>query len=359
MKRHTKQSSKQKNGQYFTSNVSSLLKKYISFIKDKDIIDPFCGNFDLLDWAMSNGAKSIIGYDINPIRSTTIKRDTLNEPPDYSRKFLLTNPPYLCSNKNKDKKIYKKYNTNDLYKCFLISIINKVDEGIIILPSNFLSESRDKIRNIFFSYYNIDICDYYYYSVFPSATTGIVIFHFIKSDYCESRNIDNFYIHYSRDKIIKESILLHKKYKWLYGEEFFEYIDGTEKISVDKYIGGNKKYLSNIVVGLLDKGKWKQGLSYNESDPIVCGEKSFTTYQIVFPFKISEGSQIEIVKIFNEKMDYFRNKYHGLFLSNYMGANQKIYSRDFINKMIIKIMEDLNIMKTEKESNEGLVFIQE
>jgi len=25
--------------------------------------------------------------------------------------------------------------------------------------------------------------------------------------------------------------------------------------------------------------------------------------------------------------------------------------------MIIKIMEDLNIMKTEKESNEGLVFI--
>ena len=63
-------------------------------------------------------------YDIEPKYNDTIKKDTLLEPPIYDNKFVLTNPPYLARNKNEDKTLYDKYNTNDLYKCFIINLID-------------------------------------------------------------------------------------------------------------------------------------------------------------------------------------------------------------------------------------------
>lgn len=360
MKRHTKQSKKQKKGQFFTSNASELLKKYAHLVEGKDIIDPFAGDCDLLKWATENNAKSVVSYDIEPKTPDTEKRDSLLNPPDFEGKFLLTNPPYLCSNKNKDKKVYDKWGYNDLYKCHIASFVRakKINEGILILPSNFLSEGRAKIRDSFFQNYEITICDYYYYQVFPNATTGIVVFHFQKAKEDTTRTFDCF-IHYSPEEIIKEKITLEKKYDWLWGKEFFDYIE-IGKMKIEKYEGKKipkECFLSNIVVGLLDKGKWQQGLSYNEDEPIVCGEKAFTTYQLILPFEVSIEDQKKIIKMFNEKMSYFRKKYHGLFLSNYMGATQKIYSRDFIHSLISKIMKnELNVFPAKRREGEGWVF---
>lgn len=235
--------------------------------------------------------------------------------------------------------MYEKYGFNDLYKCHIASVIGNVDEGILILPSNFLSESRAKIRDAFFKKYTITTCDYYYYQIFPSATTGIVVFHFVKDNSAVKRFVCN--VHYSNTNIVKCEVELEEKYDWLFGKDFFDYIDVEQTIDIDKYTGKKGNYLTNLVIGLLDKGKWKQGLSYNSGSPVVCGEKSFTTYQVVSSIPIDDETQKTIVEVFNNNLQTFRNKYHGMFLSNFMGANQKILSRSFIHKMIQRAYNDV------------------
>ena len=340
MKRHQSQNNKQKLGQYYTTEAKTLLEKYTPYFKGKDVIDPFAGNCDLLDLAKSNGC-SVLGYDLAPVNPETIGRNTLLDPPDFSGKFLLTNPPYLCSNKNKDKAVYNKWLQNDLYKCHIASFIGQVKEGILIVPSNFLSESSSRCRTLFFSNYKILECDYYYYPVFKDATTGVCIFYFKESMENESFPCR---VHYSPSEIIETDCLLCPEYNWLTGKEFFDYIN-IEEPGFKRWTGKETGFLTSMIVGLLDYGKHKQGLSYNRGNPIICKEKAFTTYQLVSPFKISKSLQKQIVEIFNTKMEYFRNKYHGMFLSNYMGANQKIYSRSYIHRLINRIHFDLTSEK--------------
>ena len=53
-----------------------------------------------------------------------------------------------------------------------------------------------------------------------------------------------------------------------------------------------------------------------------------------------------MVEVFNERMKYFREKYHGLFLSNFMGADQKILSRSFVHSMMQRVYNDVGVSDT-------------
>lgn len=50
-------------GQFFTTNSDYILQGLGDFVKNKEIIDPFAGNQDLLKWAKANNCKKIIGFD--------------------------------------------------------------------------------------------------------------------------------------------------------------------------------------------------------------------------------------------------------------------------------------------------------
>lgn len=334
-KKHISQTHKQKLGQFFTKNVNQLLKNFSSYVKNKNVIDPFVGDGDLLNWALMMGATTAVGYDVEPINDHTVKQDTLQQPPAWTGKLLLTNPPYLCSSKNKDKMIYQQWGQNDLYKCHIASFVDKLDEGILILPSNFLSERNAKARALFFAYYTITTCDYYYYQVFPNATTGIVVFHFRRRASAEKVDF-GCNIHYSENDVQKTNVVLEEKYGWLHGKEFFDFISGYEKCSSKIWTGIEEGQLSNVVVGLLDAGKWKQGFSINKGEAICCRPTQFTTYQMVLQHQVTFDNQEKIVHLANQKLQEFRKKYHGLFFSNYMGANQKIYSRAMLNSLFWK-----------------------
>ena len=67
-------------------------------------------------------------YDIEPKKDGIVKKDTLLNPPDYQGKFVITNPPYLARNKCADKTLFDKYQTNDLYKCFIKVIFAKLQK---------------------------------------------------------------------------------------------------------------------------------------------------------------------------------------------------------------------------------------
>jgi hypothetical protein len=69
-------------------------------------------------------------YDIDSKTEGVVLQDTLKTPPDYTNAWVLTNPQYLARNKTSDKEQFDKYDTNDLYKCFMRSLSNPGIKGV-------------------------------------------------------------------------------------------------------------------------------------------------------------------------------------------------------------------------------------
>jgi tRNA1(Val) A37 N6-methylase TrmN6 len=122
----SKTSDKKNKGQFYTTNSDYILEGLFEKLNSVDkIIEPFGGKGDLVDWLKKKDSSlNIEAYDIDPKKDYIIKKDTLLSPPNYENAHIITNPPYLARNKCKNKEIYDKYNTNDLYKCFIKSFIN-------------------------------------------------------------------------------------------------------------------------------------------------------------------------------------------------------------------------------------------
>ena len=108
--------SKKDLGQFYTTNYSYILQNLKIPEKEKNIIEPFAGQGDLLNFIEKKDGVNIEYYDIDPKKQFIIKRDTLLNPPEYKNKFVITNPPYLARNKSDNKELFDKYNQNDLYK---------------------------------------------------------------------------------------------------------------------------------------------------------------------------------------------------------------------------------------------------
>lgn len=342
MKRHTQQNNQQKTGSYFTTNVDNLLSGYNHIVIGKTIIEPFAGGGDISKWCLNNGAISVDEYDIHPL-GNVIQNDSILHPPFGEDCVVVTNPPYLSRNKNKDKIYYDKWQQNDLYKCHLASLVaNNVNSGILILPSNFLSERNSKAREMFFSKFRMNKVKYYRTPIFSDATTGVVIFDFYRWNSQSVMECD-FEIHYS-DHIDLCKFSLHSKNKWLVGEEFFDYIGSP--IHSYSILREGQTSNSNIVIGLLDKGKYKLGAHYNNGDPLYCSPKAFTTFQCNLSVLLNENEQKKVIEIFNERLNFFRNKYHSLFLANYMGAEQKILSRYYVQCLLSKAIEEATSPQT-------------
>lgn len=338
MKRHTQQTDKQALGQYLTTKATEILAGFESYVQGKNVIDCCAGYGDLLTWAEKHGAASTKGYDID-FSTGYEQRDSLMNPPNFAGKFVITNPPYLCRNKAKKQyaEIYDKYKQNDLYKCHLVSLIEQgCTEGIEILPANFLCESKSSMRSVFFTAYEIIEAKYWAEPIFEDATTGIVAFYFKARE-----KADTIFPITMFPENKRHIINLKSQYGYLYGDEFFDYINSTKmEFDIQKTIKGDAPPNTHFVFSLMDKNKVPQGLTYNEGEPIYSDPKAFTTYQLTMDIDMTEEFQRKIVAQFNEKLSYWRNKYHGLFLSNYLGANQKILSVSYCNKLLTKLIEE-------------------
>jgi hypothetical protein len=139
---------KKQLGQFYTTNYKHILQNMYIPYDTSNIIEPFAGNGDLLcfldmDMDMDTDKYNIECNDIEPKKDFIIKRDTLLNPPNLDDAFVITNPPYLARNKCDNKEIFNKYNTNDLYKCFIkLLTASYCKGGILILPLNFLCSIR-------------------------------------------------------------------------------------------------------------------------------------------------------------------------------------------------------------------------
>lgn len=123
----------------------------------ESIIIPFASHTYLLPYISNTDHIRIEMYDTYPIARFITYRDVLMLPPDYNNKFVLSKPP----NKPvfRSSKLYEKYHLDNVYKCFIYSIIDaNCCGGIMIIPFIFWCSPliNDKLlRKQFVSKYDI------------------------------------------------------------------------------------------------------------------------------------------------------------------------------------------------------------
>lgn len=313
------------NAEYITSNLITEIKKHLK--KGSTIVDPFAGKHDLLDLFESSIGKqmNVIGYDIHPVLDKTILNDSLINPIDYRNKWIITNPPYLARNKCKDKTIFDLYNTNDLYKASIKSIMN-CNGGILIVPLNFFcDEHYIDTRIDFLSNYSLLYLNIFEERVFEDTDYTVCAFAFIKKG-SEFHAIEtSIYPHG-----IRKYFFVDKKHNYKIGGEFIDEIEKNNSILEVSRLEANREpkgYISNIKLHSIDTGTIEGRIKLlKDYTPIYGKNTDRNDITIVLSHKLTDEQENILIEEFNSKLEFNRKKYNSLFLSNFRHAT-KHYAR--------------------------------
>jgi len=306
---------KKEFGQFYTTNVDYILSEFEYCVNNKSILDPFAGNGDLLRWAQNNNAKTT-GYDIDS--SIYPFNDSLLNIPQCD--FILTNPPYLAKNKMSGAQ-KSKYNCEDLYLLAIERIIeSNINEGILILPVNFLSSNISvNIRKRFFNQYLVSKVNYFNNQVFDDTTYNVISFHFIKKESSKQQLNIVFY-----PEKVEKSFIIDSKYDYLIGGEEIATISSIKSLD-----HSNKpiKDACLIKFNCIDK---KNAPINAEQITLEQFEINSSRNSICISFPDIKSN--DIVELFNSKLNNLRNKYNSLFLTNFRDNNRKRISFEFCYK---------------------------
>ena len=315
--------SKKDLGQFYTTNYSYILQNLKIPEKEKNIIEPFAGQGDLLNFIEKKDGVNIEYYDIDPKKQFIIKRDTLLNPPEYKNKFVITNPPYLARNKSDNKELFDKYNQNDLYKCLMVQLtIDIASGGILIIPLNYwcsIRKSDLELREKFLSIYNILILNVFEEKVFDDTSYTICSFQFEKK-VDNGKNLIDCYIYPSKKHTKFD---FNKENNYTIGGEIYN-LKQEKNIKIERLTSNNEnsKYITNIIVKCIDDSidsKIELRIVddkdiYIDNTPKLSA-RSYATLIIEPKLKIEQ--QYLLVNDFNAFLNNQRERYHSLFLTNY------------------------------------------
>lgn len=377
---------KKQFGQFFTTNSDYILQGFKKFVKGKEIVDPFAGNQDLSKWAKKNRCKKITGFDCDRKyvdNKEVFYNDSLNNSQRY--KFICTNPPYLHKNKanQETKKIFfsglHSY-FEDLYQISIFSIL-KCEEGILIVPLNFLSaENSKKIRNLFFEKFEIIKLNIFSEQVFEDTTYNVISFYFRKKKHYTEKNKITATILPEKKQIF---FVIQKKCGWQLGGNFLNRIKnvknslGIFRLTEDFLRSGeytietalqNIKYKRNFHVSrdikkILEKNilflraiDSKNGKKIQLEDMRkynICGlvgkNTSRNMAHLIFREEISIREQEKLMQKFNQELNKNRQKYFSFFLTNFRDNNRKRISFNLTYKF-------LNYLYLEKHANQSTLL---
>lgn len=314
-------------GQFYTTRYDYILSNMSIPDFVKKIIEPFVGSGDLLQFIKNKELYTIECYDIDPHYDNAIQQDTLLHPPSYENTFVLTNPPYLARNKSTDKTLYDKYECNDLYKCFLYSLIQDVCQGgIIILPLNFMCSIRKadvELRKQFLSVYSIQLVNIFEEQVFDDTSYAVCSMYFINksSDYHVEEDIQ-IHIYPSKKEL---TLKLNEDNNYTIGGEIYKLpMNSTYKIQ--RATKTNQTNMTNILLKCIDDSATTMlGFQYVsdekrfiDSTPKLSA-RSYAT--LLINTELTSDQQKALVKNMNEYIKDKRMKYNSLFLTNYRDSN--------------------------------------
>lgn len=302
-------------GQFYTVNHEYILEGFDK--PTKNVIEPFAGKGDLIDWL---GHNNVEAYDIDPKRKDIKQRDTLLHPPSYKNKWVITNPPYLARNKCEAKDIFDMYQSNDLYKCFLLSLTNQKSPclgGIVIIPVGFFLSPREvdvRCRNAFMSKYKITKVRYFEESVFPDTTSTVVAFSFVFSD----TPLTYQHIEWVKPSTNETKIFcLDAKYKWIIGGEVYD-IKIPKGIKIKRVLKGEKnENQTHLTLNALDSTK-KISLDYIENYVYegINTSRSYATL-CISGIELTNEDQKRLAEKFNAYINKKREETWSLFLPQF------------------------------------------
>lgn len=342
---------KRKLGQYFTKNYEYILQKMFIPKEVHTVIEPFCGDMDLLKF-VSNPEIKLECYDIKPKNDSVIERDTLLSPPDYKGKFILTNPPYLARNKCGEKRTFDMYKENDLYKCFIKIICephNICDGGILIVPLNFFCSIRKQdtfLKEMFINRYVIKHLNIFEFPVFDDTSYAVCSFQFEKRMNQENTDF-SCDIYKKKDTVVSKNFDLNKSNNFTIGGHMYK-LPSSNKYSITRLTLKNQQSKSsNIFVNCLDdkNGINKIKFEYSpenkyvdETENLSC--RAFCTL-VIFPYIDDEKQKILVEKC-NHFLNEQRDLYDSLFLTNYREGARKRISFELIYSIVDYILLLLN-----------------
>ena len=366
---HTNNQHKKNLGQFFTTNNSYILQGLEEFLVNKNVVDPFAGNQDLLNWAKQNNCNSCYGFDLdkNLVNNTSVFfNDSINNPKDYQ--FVCTNPPYLNKNKASKaikEKFFAKQDFVDLYQIAINAILS-CQEGILIVPLNFLSASNSaKIRQIFFQKFAIRKLNIFNQQVFADTSYNVIAFYFYKLSPTQEQQIIEATIYPQKQQL---EIVLKQQDGWQFGGDIFEKIanvknglaisritkkhlekgDLSIKIAIQDFKNTEiikvsdkcKQILEQniILLNAIDTKNGKkiclQDIRNNKILALVGKESSRNLAHLIFEKPIEINQQLELINLFNQHLTAYRTKYHSFFLTNFRDNNRKRISFEFVYKFI-------------------------
>lgn len=328
--------SKQELGQFYTTNAKYIIGNLIKDIPNNaNIIDPFAGNWDLLNYISDNKeVNDIIAFDLEPQNKKTKKRDTLINPPDYSGLYVITNPPYLAKNKTKNKDIFGLYNVGDLYKASIETIIG-CEGGILIVPLNFLCDCRGiETRVKFLSQYKIQSLNIFEEQVFNDTAYTVCAFSFIKKENSKQVLRPRFYPVKKNGNNSESKYTIKASENYTMGGCFLNKIESQKSsIKIGRLTKDLKKgyYISNLYLYAIDSGS-KDGIVRLEKkeEPYYGKETDRAFATIIFDKKIPVEWEEQIINEFNTILNYNRERYHSLFLTNFRNSTKE-YARKRIS----------------------------
>ena len=313
-KKVSKKTTKQKLGQFFTTNYKYILSNLSVPLNIKKIIEPFCGNGDLLNF-IDKSKYTLECYDIEPKHKFITKRDTIKDPPNYKNSFIITNPPYLSRNKSENKEMFDKNDVNDLYKCHIKDLLTNVPiGGIIIIPLNFFCSIRNmdiELRQKFLNTYIIKQLNIFEEQVFDDTTYTVCSFQYeYKPNSNQSIPIT---IYPSKTKL---NFLLNEENNYTIGGEIYN-IEDDNDYKITRLIEGETANTNLLLKAIDDNENSKIKLEYVSDDKIYYGKVSSRTYATltIIP-KINDDIQKKIADEFNKYFNDKRTKYNSLFLTN-------------------------------------------
>ncbi len=316
---------KKELGQFFSKSFD-LIKNHVKHIQRDDIlIDPFAGAKDLL-LPFENKHEA---YDIMPIEGfdDIILNDSLLNPPDYTGKFIITNPPYLNINKTNNKEPFELYQTDDLYKASLMSLMNTGERGIIILPTTFwFNERARKIRELFLSNFVVQAVDVFNQTMFEDTTYAVCSFYFEKKATTTQSIKFQFYGKKDGSKTLNYGT--SNGYSVINDIQLKTY---ATPIKIGRYTSDTTAAPTNIFLYAIDNTEPIRAVIQSP----YCGintDRAFLTFTLE-GITLNAQEQESLVRLFNITLNELREEYYDGFLSNYRNHGRKRIGFDFAYRL--------------------------
>jgi len=308
-------SKKQCLGQFYSEKATTMLSGMRpSCSANTKLIEPFVGNGDLARWAMPLSFSET--YDLDPRTENAVVRDTLLNPPSYEGKYVITNPPYLYRNKSADKRAFDKFGEDDLYACFVRSIVlDPCVGGIVILPLNFLSAMTEKaarLREDFFTTFAVTKANIFEDQVFQDTKIPIVAVQFARRAFplAGDAMIPCFFPVEGTCSVAT----IGPSNKWKIAGHLFALEQGDVKVS--------RGLNTRIVLKAVDDNKPISCFVLDaEADDNTTKSRAYAQLNVQPP--LTDEEQVAVANRFNEIVVAEREKHHSLFLTAFRETKRK------------------------------------